>query len=100
MNLSSGLTYVLSTSLAELTPGQKEIGLKTGEAMWFKIGEKMAEQPLAIVRRPEKSSVYVYNKYGEVLYTSHDEDAKNDLPMPEGGYIVFLGETGDVITLN
>ncbi len=100
MNLSSGLTYVLSTSLAELTPGQKEIGLKTGEAMWFKIGGKMAEQPLAIVRRPEKSSVYVYNKYGEVLYTSHDEDAKNDLPMPEGGYIVFLGETGDVITLN
>lgn len=99
MNASSGLTYILNNAIMELTPSQKEIGLKTGEAMWFKIGEEMAEQPLLITHRPEKSSVYVYNKYGEVLYTSHDRDATDDLPMPEGGYIVFIGKTGDAITL-
>ncbi|MCR4689851.1 MAG: beta-lactamase family protein [Lachnospiraceae bacterium] len=99
MNLSTGLSYVLAADLPVLTQKEKEIDLKRGQARWYRIDETMANQPLMLEERPEESAVYVYNKYGEVVYTTHDLDATSDLPMPSGGYIVFLGETGEKVTL-
>ena len=54
---------------------------------------------LSIKERPENSAVYVYNKFGEVVYTSHITDMTDELPMPEGGLLLFLGGDGGTISL-
>ena len=52
-----------------------------------------------ITERPEHSAVYVYNKFGEVVYTTHVIGMTDVLPMPEDGWILFLGEDGSSIQL-
>ena len=58
----------------------------------------MAEYEI-VAERPEDSSVYVYNKYGEEVFTTHVVDASSRIPLPKDGYIVFLGKTGDSINI-
>nr|MCR5093390.1 hypothetical protein [Lachnospiraceae bacterium] len=54
----------------------------------------LAGSSVPVVKRPENSAIYVFNKYGDAVYTTHVQDAGNDLPLPRGGKIVFLGEAG------
>ena len=51
------------------------------------------------VERPENSAIYVFNKYDEVVYTSHFVGATNDIPLPKDGKILFVGETGGVTNI-
>ena len=51
------------------------------------------------VERPENSAVYTFNKFGEVVYTSHFVGASNDIPLPKDGKILFVGETGSVVNI-
>ena len=97
---SAGLSSLAETDLEVFDDGIKEIALKTGQARWFQIDDSMTGREVSIAARPENSAVFVYNKYGEVLYNTHIVDETQVLPMPKGGKIVFLGETGGVITLH
>ena len=49
--------------------------------------------------RPENSALVVYDKFGEVVYSSHMKDYGDTIPLPKGGYVVFLGEGGGVIQI-
>ncbi|SDA20592.1 hypothetical protein SAMN02910447_01921 [Ruminococcus sp. YE71] len=50
-----------------------------------------------IAERPKNSVICVYNKYGELVYTTHIKDAPAEIPLPVGGYIIFHGKTGDSV---
>lgn len=97
--LSNGTEYVLADDAKELA-GDAVIELTDCQAAWFRIGKDIENKPLKIAERPENSAVYVYDKYGEVIYNSHIKGIGNDLPTPSGGYIAFLGESGDSITVS
>lgn len=43
----------------------------------------------------KKSAVIVFNKFDEMIYTSHVKDAGNVIPMPKGGRVLFLGQKGN-----
>ena len=75
-----------------------EMELKRNEAAWFYIGDEM-EYSTIIAERPENSAIYVYNKYFEILYSSHIIGASDKVDLPEDGYIVFLGEDGTTISI-
>ncbi len=96
---SNGFQYIPESGIPEFDGSVKEIALKTGEAVWYRIGDSMANTTVTIASRSENSTVYVYNKFGEVVYTSHILDAADELPMPKGGKILFLGEDGGSIQL-
>ena len=49
---------------------------------------------------PEDAAIYVYNKFFEPVYTTHYLDAADSINLPEGGYIVFLGQTGESVTVS
>jgi hypothetical protein len=85
--------------IPELTKDIKEISLTTEKAAWYRIGDDMAYDVIT-VDRPENSAIYVYNKFLEIVYTTHYTGAQDTINLPEGGFIVFLGETGDTITIN
>ncbi len=97
---SNGLEFISEENIPYFDASVNEIALSSDAPAWFKIGKEMANAEIAITDRPEHSVVYVYNKFGEVVYTTHVIGMTNVLPMPEGGWIVFLGEDGETIRLS
>ena len=74
------------------------MALKTDEGTWFGIDDSLANTSIS-VDRPENSAVFVYDKYGDVIYSSHMKDYGDSIPLPKGGYIVFLGEDGGNVNI-
>lgn len=97
--LSDGCEYRLENDMREFNDSIKEVSLKTGRAVWYSIGSEAVNTEVTIEDRPKNSAVYVYNKFGEVVYTTHVKDMTNVLPMPEGGKLLFLGEDGGKIKI-
>jgi hypothetical protein len=98
LETSAGLNCISVDDIPEFTADIKTVNLKTMEASWFRIGSDVAESSLEIDRH-ENSAIYVYNKYGEEVYNTHIVDASSVIPLPKDGYIVFLGKTGDSVSL-
>lgn len=93
-----GLSFITEEDVAAFDGSVKSIELESGEAQWFKISDNMAGSTIT-VERPENSAVYTFNKYGEVVYTSHFVGASDDIPLPKDGKILFVGETGSVVNI-
>ena len=76
-----------------------EVALHDDEAQWFVIGDDMAGTTIT-ADYPEDSVIYVYNKYHEVVYSTHMRNASGIIPLPSEGYIMFAGLDGDSIVIN
>lgn len=98
VTFSDGLSFITEEDVAVFDGSVKSIELKSREAKWFKISDNMANKTIT-VERPENSAIYVFNKYDEVVYTSHFVGASNDIPLPKDGKILFVGETGSVVNI-
>ena len=82
----------------KFTSETREVSLITDKAVWFRIDDSMANKNISI-ERSDQSAVYVYDKYGKVKYSTHMTDYGNIIHLPQDGYIMFAGETGDTITI-
>ena len=98
LTLSNGWCFRFVDELPVFDSSVNEVALYDSEAQWFLIGDDVAGSTI-IVDRPEESTIYVYNKYHEVVYSTHMIGASNEIPLPSGGYIMFIGHTGDTVTL-
>lgn len=78
---------------------QTEYVTGSDEAAWYRIGDDIADTSI-ILERPKNSAIYVYNKYKDIVYSSHVESSVSEISLPQGGYIVFLGETGGEIMMH
>ena len=97
-DLSDGTRCRSVDSLPAFTADITEIPLHSGEAAWYRVGKDMGGKSI-IVERPDNSAVYVYNKFRELLYSTHIKDAVNAIDLPPDGYIAFAGETGDSVKI-
>lgn len=95
---SNGYTVIPVEAQDKLTKDVSTVALKTEEGTWFGIDDSLANTSIS-VDRPENSAVYVYDKYGDVIYSSHMKDYGDSIPLPKGGYIVFLGEDGGNVNI-
>ena len=96
---SSGNRYVLEDSIPVFDGDTKEIKLDTYNASWFAIDDSLGNTSVSM-EKPDNATINVFNKYGEIVYTTDVADASNDIPLPKGGRILFLGKTGGSITIN
>ena len=48
---------------------------------------------------PERAAVYVYDRHDRVIASSFMKDYGSTYPLPQGGKIVFVGETGSEIKI-
>ena len=96
---SVGQKHIFMDIFPEFTKDIKEISLYSEEAGWYHIGDDVAGTRI-ILDRPEESAVYVYNKYGEMVYSTHMQDWTGGIPLPKDGSIVFLGEDGGKIKIS
>lgn len=97
-DLSDGSRCRSVDSLPVFTADITEIPLHSSEAAWYRIGEDMGGKSIA-VERPDNSAVFVYNKFRELLYSTHIKDASNTIDLPPDGYIAFVGETGGKVKI-
>lgn len=95
---STGDKYRFLDNLPAFTKDISEVSLYSEQASWYRIGEDAAGKTIT-VDRPKESAVYVYNKYGEVLYSTHMKDWMGDIPLPKDGYILFVGEDSGKIEI-
>ena len=73
------------------------VDLTSGEASWYKI-----DGALDVTLRldiPENASVYVYDRYMNIKYSSYMIGYGYSIPLPEYGMIVFIGESGSTINI-
>ena len=98
LDLSDGTRCRNVDSLPVFTADITEISLHSSEAVWYRIGEDMSGKSI-VVERPDNSAVFVYNKFRELLYSTHIKDAMNTIDLPPDGYITFTGETGDSVKI-
>lgn len=90
--LSSDLKLIPEDRIPEFDMNIKQVKISEN-AQWYNISDSIANISVT-VSRPENSAVYVYNKFGEVIYTTHNKNARKQIPMPKGGKVLFLGEKG------
>lgn len=98
LDLSDGTRCRSVDSLPVFTADVSEIPLHSSEAVWYRIGEDMSGKSI-VAERPDNSAVFVYNKFRELLYSTHIKDAINTIDLPPDGYIAFIGETGDSVKI-
>ena len=89
---SFGTEYILADDIPEFDASVRTVEL-TDNAAWYSISDSIANTPVTVTR-PENSTVIVFNKFDEPIYTSRVKDAGNVIPMPKGGRVLFLGEKG------
>ncbi len=95
---SLGSDYVSLEASDKLTKDVKKVSLKTENAKWFSIDDSLANSDISL-DRPDNSAVFVYDKYGEMIYSTHMLDLGDTCSLPKGGYVVFLGENGGTIKI-
>lgn len=98
LDLTDGASYIRLTAVPEFTSDIKEVKLKDNNASWYRIGDDMA-YGMITVEHSEDCEIYVYNKFFETVYTTHYTGASDSIDLPVGGYIVFLGHTGETVRI-
>lgn len=98
VHASTGLDAMPVMDNESFTADIKEVSLTTERAVWFNIDESMANKNISL-ERPDNSAVYVYDKFGNVKYSTHMIDYGDVIHLPKDGYIMFAGETGDTVKI-
>ena len=98
LDISDCSCYRSVDTLPVFTDDITEVDLKSDEAQWFRIDDETAGKTVK-AERPENSAVYVFNKYREIIYSTHIKGTADSIDLPPDGYIVFIGETGDTVKL-
>ncbi len=99
IKLSMGRDYRFVDEFPVFDNSVSEISLHDDEPQWFVIGDDVAGSTI-IADCPEDSVIYVYNKYHEVVYSTHMINSYGNVPLPEGGYIMFGGLSGGRISVD
>ena len=92
-----GWKCISEKNIPVFTDDVKSVELKSGEASWFRIDGVQNETIKLDI--PENASVYVYDKYMNIKYSSLMTGYGYSVPLPEYGMIVFVGETGSTVNI-
>lgn len=98
LDLNDGTRCRSVDSLPVFTADVSEIPLHSSEAVWYRIGKDMSGKSI-VTERSDNSAIFVYNKFRELLYSTHIKDAVDTIDLPPDGYIAFIGETGDSVKI-
>lgn len=91
----SNYKYIAGNAIPDFTPDLREVQLTTDAAAWYNIGSDAYRTVTLDI--PEQASVYVYDKFGQMTYSSLMKNRSNTVSLPADGMIVFVGETGGTV---
>ena len=89
--------YISEDAIPVFDKDVKNVELTTGKASWFKLDG--VDNTILKLTLPKKSSCYVYDQKGNIVYSSFMVGYGDSVPLPSYGMIVFVGETGSKVTV-
>lgn len=89
--------FLAEDCIPELPADLTQVHLTTGSAAWYNISSS-ADRTVTL-EIPERAAVYVYDRHDRVIASSFMKDYGSTYPLPQGGKIVFVGETGSEIKI-
>lgn len=89
------LKAISEDAIPDFTSDITEIELKSEHAQWYNVGEIAGKTVSFDI--PEKASIYIYDNFGRLIYSSYMKDYGEYVTVPEEGKIMFAGENGGVI---
>lgn len=92
------MAYISEKNIPEYSSDITEVETTQGNAVWYRINGVQNETVRLDI--PENAAVYVFDKFGNVKYSSYMKDYGNCVPLPENGMIVFMGDTGAKIGIS
>ena len=98
LHFTTGLAFQSRSVNENFTAAVTEVHLSSGRATWYNVDDSLANSCITI-KRPKNSAVYVYDRFGEVLYSSQMIEYNTSIPLPKGGYLAFVGEDGGVVKI-
>ncbi len=91
----TGFRYIAGNAIPDFTPGLHAVELTTDAAAWYNIGSDAYRTVTLDI--PEHAAVYVYDRFGQMTYSSFMKDYSKTVSLPADGMIAFVGETGGVV---
>ncbi|MEC0126999.1 serine hydrolase domain-containing protein [Paenibacillus pabuli] len=98
--IQSGQEYIAEDAITPIFGGKTGVTTipSNGQARWYAIDSRSANK-LLTVDSPESGGYAVYNDKGEVVHFSVATNQQST-QLPEGGFIVFGGEAGDIFKIH
>lgn len=96
---TTGIDYRFVDEIPVFDSSVTEVALHDDEAQWFVIGDEIAGSTIT-ADCPEDAVIYVYNKYHEVVYSTHMRGASDIIPLPSEGFIMFAGLDGGSVSIH
>lgn len=97
--INADLKLVNNSSFETLDEGVKQVVTTKDKAKWYKLGEKTKGMTVSF-ERSEHTSVYVFDKYGTMVYSNYMLEYPNEVAFPSEGKVLFAGDTGETIGIS
>jgi hypothetical protein len=95
----SDAVYIKNSCLKDFTEDIREVTTTRDEATWYTLTEETKGRTVSF-DRSERTSIYVYDKYGTLVYSTYMMDYPNEVALPTEGKIAFVGDDGETIRLS
>ncbi|MBO4390779.1 MAG: beta-lactamase family protein [Lachnospiraceae bacterium] len=94
---SQGLTFLSGKNASLLTKDSSPLTLSENEANVYRIGEDYANTQVRMEGSGDLA-VFSYDRFGNMVYTSHYTEFGGDIPLPKEGYLIIRSEKGGEVT--
>ncbi len=91
-----GTLYLSEENIGDFTKDITEVTLNN-ETKWYKLNGLLNEKITVDIKG--NAMVSVFDKYGDLKYSSFMKDYGNPVPLPNDGMIVFAGESGSSVKI-
>ncbi len=91
-------TYISEKNISDYSDDLTEVETESNNAIWYRLNG--TENKTVRFDVPSNAAVYVFDKFGNVKYSSFMSDYNSGVPLPEYGMILFMGDAGAVIGIH
>lgn len=90
--------YMKEDGMKVLSEESLEVDTESDKVSWFVLGDEIVNRTI-LLDRTEKTSVYIYDDYDNMIYSSYMKGYGEHIPLPEKGKIAIIGESGEHVSI-
>lgn len=90
------MEFIKKSCVPEFSREMESVTTKKDEASWYTLGEATKGMTLYF-EKPEHASIYVFDKFDKLIYSSYMLDWPNEIALPSEGRIAFVGDNDVII---
>ena len=91
------MEFIKKSCIPEFSREMQSVTTKKDKAAWYILGEETKGMTMYF-EKPEHASIYVFDKFDKLIYSSYMLDWPNEVALPSDGRIAFVGDND--VTIN